>query len=35
MFKKCIDVAVRNMVSEHGGGGLVVGLDDLRDLFQP
>ena len=27
--------ALRNMVSRHGGDGLVVGLDDVRDLFQP
>ena len=24
-----------DVVSGHGGGGLVVGLCDLRDLFQP
>ena len=28
------DVALRNMVSGHGGGGLGIGLDDLRGLFQ-
>ena len=32
MFKKCGDVALRNTVSEHGGGGLGVGLDGLRCL---
>ena len=35
VFKKCVDVALRDMVSEHGGDGLMVGLDDLRGLFQP
>ena len=35
VFKKHEDVALRDMVSGHGGGGLVVGLDDLRGLFQP
>jgi len=33
--KKCGDVALRDMVSGHGGTGLMVGLDDLRVLFQP
>jgi len=32
---QCGDVALRDMVSEHGGVGLGVGLDDLSDLFQP
>jgi len=27
--KKCVDVALQDMVSGHGGGGLMVGLDDL------
>ena len=35
MFERCLDVALRNVVSEHGGGGLMVGLDDLSGLFQP
>jgi len=35
VFKNCLDVALRDVVSGHGGGGLMVGLDDLRDLFQP
>ena len=35
VFKKYVDMAPRDVVSRHGGGGLVVGLDDLRDLFQP
>ena len=34
VFKNCGDVALRDMVSGHGGDGLAVGLDDLRDLFQ-
>jgi len=32
MFKKCGDVALRDVASGHGGVGLVVGLDDLTDL---
>jgi len=35
MFKKHGDVALRNMVSGHGGDGLMVGLDDISGLFQP
>ena len=35
VFKKYVDMAPRDVVSRHGGGGLLVGLDDLRDLFQP
>ena len=35
LFKSNGDVALRDVVSEHGGDGLVVGLDDLSDLFQP
>jgi len=35
MFKKHVDVALRNMVSRHGGDGLMVGLDDLSGLLQP
>jgi len=34
MFKKRVDVALRDVVNGHGGNGLTVGLDDLRDLFQ-
>ena len=34
-FKKCVDVALRNVVSGHGGDGLAVGLDVLSGLFQP
>jgi len=32
---KCGDVALRDMVSGHGGDGLMAGLDDLSGLFQP
>ena len=34
VFKSCADVALRDVVSGHGGGGLVVGLGDLCGLFQ-
>ena len=30
-----IDVALRDIVSGHGGDGLVFRLDDLSGLFQP
>jgi len=33
--KKCMDMALSDMVSGHGGSGLMVGMDDLSDLFQP
>ena len=29
------DVALKDMVSGHGGDGLMVGLGDFRGLFQP
>ena len=35
LFKNNRDVALRDMVSGHGGDGLTFGLDDLRGLFQP
>ena len=35
VFKCRVDVALRDVVSGHGGGGLMVGLGDLRGLFQP
>jgi len=35
VFKKCGDVALRDVVSGHGGDGSVVGPDDLSSLFQP
>jgi len=34
VFRKRGDVALRHMVSGHGGGVSIVGLDDLRGLFQ-
>ena len=34
-FKKCVDVALRDMVSGNGGGGLTVGLNDLRGRSFP
>ena len=34
VFKKRVDVALRDPVSGHGGDGLVVGLGDLSGLFQ-
>jgi len=30
-----VDVALKNMISGHGGDGLLVGVHDLRGLFQP
>ena len=35
VFKNSGDVAPRNIVSGHGGDGLMVDLDDLHGLFQP
>ena len=35
VFKKRVDVALRDVVSGHGGDGLMVGLGDLSGLFQP
>ena len=35
VFKKCEDVALRGVVSGHGGHGPMAGLDDLSGLFQP
>jgi len=34
VFRNRMDVALRDMDSGHGGYGLVVGLGDLRGLFQ-
>ena len=31
VFKSHVDVALRNMVSGHGGDGFLVALDDLND----
>ena len=33
VFKKCGDEALRDVVSGHGGEGLVIGLADLGGLF--
>ena len=35
LFKKCVDVALRDVVIGHGGDGLMVGVDDLSGVFQP
>ena len=35
VFKNCGDVALRDVVSGHGGDGLMIGLHGLRGLFQP
>ena len=35
VFKSRVDVALRDTVRGCGGGGLMVGLDNLRGLFQP
>ena len=35
VFKKCVDMAFRDMVSRHSVVGWVVVSDDLRGLFQP
>ena len=34
VFKKYGDMALRDMVSGHGGDGLTVGCGDLRGLFE-
>jgi len=35
VFRSCEDVALRDVVDGHGGGGLAFGLDDIRGLFHP
>ena len=35
VFNNCVDMALRDMVVGHGGGGLMVRLDDFSGLFQP
>ena len=35
MFKNHGDVTVRDMISGHGGDGLMAGLNDVSGLFQP
>ena len=34
VFRNCVDVALRDVVSGHGGDGLTVGLHDLKGNFQ-
>ena len=35
VFQNCMDVTLRDVVSGHGGPGMVVELGDLSGLFQP
>ena len=35
VFREKVDVALRDVVSGRGENGLMVGLDDLKGLFQP
>lgn len=35
VFKNSVDVALRDMVSVHGGDGQMAGLGDHSGLFQP
>ena len=35
VFRKCVGVALRVVVSGHGCDELMVGLDDLSGRFQP
>lgn len=35
MFKKCVEVALRNVISGYGGDRLTAGLDDLSGLSYP
>jgi len=35
VFRKCVDVALRDVVSGHGGHGLVTRLDDLSGVLHP
>ena len=35
VFRSCGDVTLRDVVSRHGGNGLMVGLGDLSGLFKP
>ena len=34
-FQSRVAVALKDIISGHGGDGLVIGLDDLNCLFQP
>lgn len=35
VFRKHVDVALRDVVNRHDGNGLMVGPGDLNVLFQP
>ena len=35
VFKNCVDVALRDVVSGGGGNGWVIGLGDLTGLYLP
>ena len=35
VFRRCGVVALRDVISGHGGDGLTVGFNDLQGLFQP
>ena len=35
VLRRRVDVALRDVVSGHGGAGLMVARDDLSNLFQP
>lgn len=35
MFKKCVNVTLRDVLNGHGGDGLMVELDNLSGLSQP
>ena len=35
VFRSCGYVTLRDVVSRHGGNGLMVGLGDLSGLFKP
>ena len=35
VFKHRVDKVLMDMLSEHGGDGVMVGLDGLRSLVQP
>ena len=35
VFKNRVDVALRDVVGDYGGDGLMVGLDDRSGPFQP
>lgn len=35
VLKKCVEAALRNMLSGHGEDGLMAGLGYLKGLFQP